>query len=150
MGFRFLQAFSRIFSPNSLQSDVYEHAMSPLLDRFVKGDNCVFFAYGMTNSGKTHTIQGSSADQGLLPRLVSDILRSIEDSRPIDDWRLSVSVLEIYQEKIFDLLGKKSEKPEKLTIRDGNGKIEVCKLSEHSVTSIMDATRIMDLAATNR
>lgn len=126
--------------------------MSPLLDRFVKGDNCVFFAYGMTNSGKTHTIQGCNADQGLLPRLVADILRSIADS-PVDEWRLSVSVLEIYQEKIFDLLCKKSEKsdkPEKLTIRDGNGKIEVCKLSEHSVTSLMDATKIMDLAATNR
>lgn len=119
--------------------------MAPLLDRFLRGENCVFFAYGMTNSGKTHTIQGSPVDQGLLPRLVAEILEKMQGQG--DDWDLQASVLEIYQEKIFDLLGKKSEK---LSIRDGNGKVEVCKLSEHSISTVTDATKLMDLAAANR
>ena len=124
-------------------------AMSPLLGRFLKGDNCVFFAYGMTNSGKTHTIQGTEADQGLLPRLVTKVLEAIQNS-PSNQSELTASALEIYQEKIFDLLGKKTDKPEKLSIRDGSGKVEVCKLSEHPITLITDVTKLMDVAAANR
>jgi kinesin family member 22 len=124
--------------------------MSPLLDRFQRGQNCVFFAYGMTNSGKTHTIQGTSVDHGLLPRLVAEILDNMSGSK---GWELTASVLEIYQEKIYDLIVKRTDKadrPEKLTIRDINGKVEVCKLSEHSIRTITDATKLMDIAATNR
>lgn len=100
----------------------------------------------MTNSGKTHTIQGTDLEPGLLPRLVAEILESIHKGRN-DDHELLASMLEIYQEKIFDLLGKKAEK---LTIRDGNGKVEVNKLSEHHITSISDATKLMDTAGTKR
>jgi kinesin family member 22 len=110
----------------------------------------VFFAYGMTNSGKTHTIQGTSVDHGLLPRLVAEILDNMSGSK---GWELTASVLEIYQEKIYDLIVKmtdKADRPEKLTIRDINGKVEVCKLSEHSIRTIADATKLMDIAATNR
>lgn len=110
----------------------------------------MFFAYGMTNSGKTHTIQGTSVDHGLLPRLVAEILDNMSGSK---GWELTASVLEIYQEKIYDLIVKRTDKadrPEKLTIRDINGKVEVCKLSEHSIRTITDATKLMDIAATNR
>lgn len=110
----------------------------------------MFFAYGMTNSGKTHTIQGTSVDHGLLPRLVAEILDNMSGSK---GWELTASVLEIYQEKIYDLIVKRTDKadrPEKLTIRDINGKVEVCKLSEHSIRTIADATKLMDIAATNR
>lgn len=141
-----MQAFTRVFAPFSLQADVYTHTVSPLLDRFLQGENCVLFAYGMTNSGKTHTIQGTDLEPGLLPRLVAEILESIHKGRN-DDHELLASMLEIYQEKIFDLLGKKAEK---LTIRDGNGKVEVNKLSEHHITSISDATKLMDTAGTKR
>ena len=120
--------------------------MSPLLDRFLQGENCVLFAYGMTNSGKTHTIQGTESEPGLLPRLISEILESIQKGKN-DDYELIASMLEIYQEKIFDLLGKKAEK---LILRDGNGKVEVNKLSEHLITSITDATRLMNTAGTKR
>lgn len=103
----------------------------------------------MTNSGKTHTIQGTAVDQGLLPRLVAKILEAIQNN-PSNNSELTASALEIYQEKIFDLLGRKTDKPEKLSIRDGSGKVEVCKLSEHPITLISDATKLMDIAATNR
>ena len=120
--------------------------MSPLLERFIRGENCVFFAYGMTNSGKTHTIQGTGPDEGLLPRLVAEVLETMKNKRS-SDWELQASMLEIYQEKIFDLLGKTSEK---LTIRDANGKVEVHKLSEHAITSAAGAKKLMDTAATKR
>jgi kinesin family member 22 len=104
----------------------------------------VIFAYGMTNAGKTFTIQGTNQQPGILPRLVSRILDHIS-LRP--DWELHASMLEVYQENIYDLLGKRREK---LNIRDGNGKVEVAKLSNHSITSTQESFRLMDVAASKR
>ena len=56
-------------------------------------------------------------------------------------------MLEIYQEKIIDLLNKKKEK---LTIRDGNGRVEVSKLTTHSIKTADEATKLMDIAQSAR
>ena len=63
------------------------------------------------------------------------------------NWELNISMLEIYQEKIYDLL---SSKKEKLSIRDGNGKVEVGKLSYHQVTSTEESIKLMDMASSKR
>ena len=44
---------------------------------FIEGQNCLIFTYGVTNSGKTYTIQGSSTDGGILPRALDVIFNSI-------------------------------------------------------------------------
>jgi hypothetical protein len=115
-----------------------------MLKKFLDGDNCVMFAYGMTNAGKTYTIQGSSQNPGILPRLVSAIL---DHTSYHPEFELHASMLEIYQENIFDLLGKRREK---LAIRDGYGKVEVSKLSYHLIGSTEDAFKLMDSAASKR
>jgi hypothetical protein len=130
--------------PDSAQSEAFEHTAAPLLKKFLSGDSCLLFAYGMTNSGKTYTMQGTNIHPGILPRLVSAIQENMD---PCSKYELSISMLEIYQDKIYDLLGKRKEK---LSIRDGNGKVEVAKLSSHPIESTADAFRLMDLAATNR
>jgi hypothetical protein len=56
-------------------------------------------------------------------------------------------MLEIYQEKVYDLLEKKRNK---LTIRDLNGHVEVSKLSSHSITSVEEAMKLLELSAANR
>jgi kinesin family protein 22 len=99
----------------------------------------------MTNSGKTYTVQGTESNPGLLPRLVKEILETTQQDSGDSD--LQVSMLEIYQEKIFDLLGKRKDK---LSIRDGNGRVEVVKLSSHSITSPSGALKLMDDAAAQR
>lgn len=129
-----------------MQDDIFEHTTGPLLRRFLRGDNCVLFAYGMTNAGKTYTVQGTNNNPGILPKLVTAVLD--EMSQSTQQWDLHVSMLEIYQENIYDLLSKK--KKEKLSIRDANGKVEVNKLSTHSIKSTRDACKLMDTAAYNR
>ena len=103
--------------------EVFNHSVEPLMERFVGGDSVVFFAYGMTNAGKTHTIQGEPDAPGMLPQLVEAVLQKLGK---MSEWDLQTSMMEIYQEKIYDLLGKKKDK---LSIRDGNGRVEVMKLS---------------------
>ena len=93
------------------------------LNRFIGGENCVLIAYGMTNAGKTHTIQGTSNNAGSLPRLVEEIFKREEILH--EECELQLSILEIYQEDIYDLLdGTKDKKRDKLKIRDcGDGRI---------------------------
>lgn len=115
-----------------------------MFQRFIAGENIVIFAYGMTNAGKTYTIQGTAQNPGILPRLVSKLLDHIAMQ---NDWQLSLSMLEVYQENIYDLLGKRREK---LNIRDGSGKVEVARLSTHAVTSTQDSFKLMDIASSKR
>jgi hypothetical protein len=137
-------SFHKVFGPDSSQDDVFKDMVSPLMTRFTSGHSCVAFAYGMTNSGKTHTIQGTSADPGALPKLVSSVLNTLEGKQ---GWKLNLSMLEIHQEKVYDLLGKKKEK---LNLRDVNGRIDVPKLTSHEVLSIEESFTLMSLAAKNR
>jgi len=136
--------FTHIYGPSSKQTDVFSKTAAPLLERFLQGDSCVLFAYGMTNAGKTYTIQGTSQEPGVLPRLVSSVLERMDEQ---SDWELQTSMFEIYQEKIYDLL---SNKKDKLSIRDGNGKVEVLKLSSHHVSSAQDAIKLLDEASVRR
>lgn len=138
-------AFSRVFGPDSAQDAVYNHTTAPMARRFLDGENCVLFAYGMTNAGKTYTIQGTKEVPGILPRLVTAILYEMGTS---SGWDLHLSMMEIYQENIYDLLVKK--KKEKLFIRDAFGKVEVPKLTSHAIKSTKDACKLMDTAASNR
>ncbi len=136
--------FTRVFDAHCDQTEVFDHVAQPLLQRFLNGENSVVFAYGMTNAGKTHTIQGTSHHPGLLPRLVAKVLDHVGMNH---GWELHVSMLEVYQDNIYDLLGKKREK---LSIRDGSGKVEVAKLSTHPIGTTQDSFRLMDLAAAKR
>lgn len=136
--------FTRVFNHDSTQDSVFEHTAIPLLKKFLDGDNCVLFAYGMTNAGKTHTIQGTTQNPGILPRLVSKVLEFISTRK---NHEFHASMLEVYQDNIYDLLGKRKEK---LSIRDGSGKVEVAKLSYHAINSTQDAYKLMDTAASKR
>jgi hypothetical protein len=120
--------------------------MGSLTERFLSGENCVLFSYGMTNSGKTYTIQGTSQAPGLLPQMVHSVLDRLGNSRGTQ-WDLQISMLEIYQEKIFDLMGNKKDR---LLIRDTCGRVEVVKLSSHPISTVEDAMRLLDTAASKR
>ena len=118
-----------------------------MLERFFEGSDCLLFAYGTANSGKTYTIQGTQSNPGLLPTLVEEIIEVADRMSSVSDCELKVTMLEIYQEKIHDLL---SEKKEKLSLRDVNGRLEVSRLSSHLLTSMSGAISLMELAASRR
>ena len=110
----------------------------------------MLFAYGTINSGKTFTIQGTSSHPGLLPTLVEEILEvAAMTSRSTGDCELQISMLEIHQEKIYDLLCS-SEKKDKLILMDANGRISVSRLSSHVIDSANAAATLINLASSRR
>ncbi|XP_040966973.1 kinesin-like protein KIN-7K, chloroplastic isoform X2 [Gossypium hirsutum] len=65
--------------------------------------NCTIFAYGVTSSGKTHTMHGDQRSPGIIPLAVKDAFSIIQET-PNREFLLRVSYLEIYNEVVNDLL----------------------------------------------
>ncbi|WAR15212.1 KI20A-like protein [Mya arenaria] len=69
--------FSQIFNENTTQNDFFNSTMLNYVKDFIDGQNCLVFSYGVTNSGKTYTIQGNPKDAGILPRALDVLFNSI-------------------------------------------------------------------------
>ena len=103
--------FDYIFPSNSTQETVFNYSALPLVDQVMAGYNCTLFAYGQTGSGKTYTMEGvigdpaSNVHEGLIPRMVRTIFdRILNESSTQYEYTLRVSFVEIYNEKLRDLL----------------------------------------------
>ncbi|XP_054621734.1 kinesin-like protein KIF20A isoform X2 [Dunckerocampus dactyliophorus] len=62
--------FSQIYGPATTQAELYKHTVKSQLSGFLDGENALIFSYGVTNAGKTFTIQGTSKEPGILPRVL--------------------------------------------------------------------------------
>src|ERR1700743_158568 len=69
----------------------------------MEGYHGTVFAYGMTGTGKTFSMQGTATSPGVIPLAITDIFSFIRET-PEREFLLRVSYLEIYNEKIHDLL----------------------------------------------
>ena len=84
---------------------VFKDLGTDVLKAAFEGYNACIFAYGQTGSGKTYTMMGSSDNQGLIPRICEGLfsgMRNSADNGP--SYRTEVSFLEIYNERVRDLL----------------------------------------------
>ncbi|XP_067852588.1 kinesin-like protein KIF20A [Heptranchias perlo] len=70
--------FSQIFGPETTQKLFFDVVVKNLVKEALEGQNCLVYTYGVSNSGKTYTIQGSRHDSGILPRSLSVIFSSIQ------------------------------------------------------------------------
>ncbi|KAI5388440.1 kinesin-like protein KIN-7D, mitochondrial [Lathyrus oleraceus] len=96
-------AYDRVFGPHTNTDEVYEVAGRPVVKAAMEGVNGTVFAYGVTSSGKTHTMHGDQTSPGIIPLAIKDVFSSIQDT-PGREFLLRVSYLEIYNEVINDLL----------------------------------------------
>eukprot|EP00058_Branchiostoma_floridae_P012343 XP_002597831.1 hypothetical protein BRAFLDRAFT_130188 [Branchiostoma floridae] len=69
--------FKFVFPPETSQKTLFDVVALPLVQDVIQGRNGLLFTYGITGSGKTHTVQGTPADHGLLPRCLDVIFNSI-------------------------------------------------------------------------
>ncbi|XP_061778111.1 kinesin-like protein KIF20A isoform X1 [Nerophis ophidion] len=70
-------SFSKILGPATSQSELYDDVISGHMTSFLHGDNSLIFSYGVTNAGKTFTIQGSAKQPGILPRVLHTTFKYI-------------------------------------------------------------------------
>ncbi|KAG8373808.1 hypothetical protein BUALT_Bualt11G0063600 [Buddleja alternifolia] len=100
--------FDYAFGPNSSNLDVYKRSIRSTIAGVVQGLNATVFAYGSTGSGKTYTMVGTQDDPGLMVLSLNTIFDLIEKDNSSDDFEVTCSYLEVYNEVIYDLLEKSS------------------------------------------
>ncbi|XWS43269.1 hypothetical protein CRYUN_Cryun16bG0088500 [Craigia yunnanensis] len=96
-------AYDRVFGPTTTTRHVYDVAAQHVVNGAMEGINGTIFAYGVTSSGKTHTMHGDQRSPGIIPLAVKDAFSIIQET-PNREFLLRVSYLEIYNEVVNDLL----------------------------------------------
>ncbi|GAB2232043.1 hypothetical protein Droror1_Dr00011064 [Drosera rotundifolia] len=100
--------FDYAFGPDRTNSDVYKRCVSYTISGVVQGLNATVFAYGSTGSGKTYTMVGTQSDPGIMVLSLHTIFDYIKLDTGADDFEVSCSYLEVYNEVIYDLLERSS------------------------------------------
>ena len=143
--------FDRIFNLSSKQKDVYDFAAKPILESVLEGFNGTILTYGQTSSGKTFTMEGVCGDQqleGIIPRIIKDLFEYIKNSTEDIEFTVKVSMVEIYMEKIKDLIEPKRNN---LNIREDRSKgIYIEDLTEHYVALEEEVMELMKVGSENR
>uniref|UniRef100_UPI00358E141F kinesin-like protein KIF13A n=1 Tax=Myxine glutinosa TaxID=7769 RepID=UPI00358E141F len=91
------------------QQQVFECMGKDILENAFQGYNACIFAYGQTGSGKSYTMMGSNEQPGLIPRLCSELFTRVAKEQCEELMvKVEVSYMEIYNERVRDLLDPKS------------------------------------------
>ncbi|XP_057685765.1 kinesin-like protein KIF1B isoform X29 [Corythoichthys intestinalis] len=141
------------------QNQVYNDIGKEMLQHAFEGYNVCIFAYGQTGAGKSYTMMGKQEEgqEGIIPMLCEDLFEKINEDNNKEElsYSVEVSYMEIYCERVRDLLNPKNK---------GNLRVRehpllgpyVEDLSKLAVTSYTDIADLMDagnkartVAATN-
>ncbi|GAP90463.2 putative kinesin heavy chain [Rosellinia necatrix] len=105
--------FDRVFDMKVKQHQIFDYSIKPTVDDILNGYNGTVFAYGQTGAGKSYTMMGTSIEdedgKGITPRIVEQIFTSILSSPPTIEYTVRVSYMEIYMERIRDLLAPQND-----------------------------------------
>ncbi|GFZ07460.1 kinesin 2 [Actinidia rufa] len=157
--------FDKVFVPDAGQENVFVE-ISQLVQSALDGYKVCIFAYGQTGSGKTYTMMGrpgSPTEKGLIPRSLEQIFQTIQ-SLQSQGWKyeMQVSMLEIYNETIRDLLSSNQSCSDvsrtesgvagkQYAIKhDANGNTHVSDLTIVDVCSSREVSFLLDQAARSR
>ncbi|KAM9316163.1 kinesin-like protein KIF16B [Gastrophryne carolinensis] len=135
------------------QERVFRDLGTEVLKSAFEGYNACVFAYGQTGSGKSYTMMGNPGDSGLIPRICEGLFSRISDITKRGDasFRTEVSYLEIYNERVRDLLRRKSSKTFNLRVREHPKEGPYVEdLSKHLVQNYSDVEELMDAGNINR
>ncbi|CAJ1052893.1 kinesin-like protein KIF16B isoform X7 [Xyrichtys novacula] len=135
------------------QEKVFKDLGSDVLKAAFEGYNACVFAYGQTGSGKSYTMMGNPGDAGLIPRICEGLFSRVAEATRWDEasFRAEVSYLEIYNERVRDLLRRKSTQTYNLRVREHpkDGPY-VEDLSKHLVQNYSDVEELMEAGNINR
>ncbi|XP_032317691.1 kinesin-like protein KIF16B isoform X8 [Camelus ferus] len=135
------------------QEMVFKTLGTDVVKSAFEGYNACVFAYGQTGSGKSYTMMGDSGDSGLIPRICEGLFSRINETTRWDEasFRTEVSYLEIYNERVRDLLRRKSSKTFNLRVREHPKEGPYVEdLSKHLVQNYGDVEELMDAGNINR
>ena len=120
-------AFDHAFDMTASQTQVYNATTRFLIEGVLAGYNATVFAYGPTGSGKTHTMLGQRDNPGIMVLTLRDLYAQIGAAKAAGrSVSVTMSLIEVYNENIRDLLAADAEDTDYLDLR------EVCLMPPHT------------------
>nr|XP_020762400.1 stAR-related lipid transfer protein 9 isoform X2 [Odocoileus virginianus texanus] len=135
------------------QDVVFRDLGTEVLSGAAKGYNICLFAYGQTGSGKTYTMLGTPASVGLTPRICEGLFIREKNCAPLPaSCSIKVSFLEIYNERVRDLLKQSDQKKTyNLRVREHPEMGPYVQgLSQHVVTNYKQVIQLLEEGIANR
>ncbi|KAK8870009.1 hypothetical protein IAR55_000579 [Kwoniella newhampshirensis] len=144
--------FDRVFDTNTRQDEIFDWGVKGIVEDVMTGFNGTLFCYGQTGSGKTFTMMGADIEnpvlKGLIPRIVEQIFASILSADSSIEYTVKVSYMEIYMEKIKDLLAPANDN---LSIHEDKARgVYVKHLTEVYVGSESEVYKVMKAGGASR
>ena len=138
--------FTKVFNKQTTQEEIFKETMSTLVDSFLDNrKDGLIFAYGVTNAGKTYTMEGDAVNPGIIPQTLKLIFEKQSNSS-VSSGNISISYLQVYNEQIYDLQHNKAEEkinqPLKLKLRDEG--VEILGLSSTQILSYEKGFEIIE------
>ncbi|KAL7984295.1 hypothetical protein Chor_002865 [Crotalus horridus] len=138
--------FTKVFGPNTMQNEFFEGTMKDVVKAYLDGRNGLVFTYGVTNAGKSFTVQDYKSE------FVKSEAYTKGQKTLASLW---VSFFEIYNEYIYDLLDLlpilKNQKRKVLRIcEDQGGNFYIKDLKWVNVTNSEEACKILKVGNKNR
>lgn len=152
-------AFDAVLPVNASQRRVYDAVCMPVVEAVLGGANGAVLAYGMTGSGKTHSLmhvgsKPASSDRGLVTRAAEEIFARARAEGPSVQTRVALGFVQIYNEEVYDLLVDESERPggttTPLRLVDRGGAARCEGASARAVESAEDALALLAAARRRR
>ena len=138
--------FDFVIGEDATQEQIFEE-VRPLAASVLDGFNVCIFAYGQTGSGKTYTMEGPPNNRGINFRAVKELFAVARERGEEYQCTMSVSILEVYNDKAFDLQAKRTP----CKIRWGNELgVVIEPLQKHVVTSVEDVQKALESAYLSR
>ncbi|XP_052852078.1 uncharacterized protein LOC128262077 [Drosophila gunungcola] len=131
--------FDYVFGEGASNQEVFDRMAKHIVHACMQGFNGTIFAYGQTSSGKTHTMMGDGQNPGVMVLAAKEIFQQIS-SETDRDFLLRVGYIEIYNEKIYDLLNKKNQD---LKIHESGNGIVTVNCEECIITGEEDLLRLL-------
>uniref|UniRef100_A0A0E0I6M2 Kinesin-like protein n=2 Tax=Oryza TaxID=4527 RepID=A0A0E0I6M2_ORYNI len=147
-------SFDRVFYEDAEQSDVYNFLAVPIVADAISGINGTIITYGQTGAGKTYSMEGPSIlhcnkqKTGLVQRVVDELFQSLQSSESMAMWSVKLSMVEIYLEKVRDLLDLSKDN---LQIKESKTQgIYISGATEVSIQNSSDALECLSEGIANR
>jgi kinesin family protein 1 len=133
------------------QRRIFDDLGTAVLANANKGFNCSILAYGQTGAGKSYTMSGTGANDGLIPNICDALFAQIAENKdPKLEFQVRISMLEVYNEKVRDLLNKRSPVDGLKVRQHPKLGVQVVGLTEVAVGSYEDIANRIEEGTTNR
>ncbi|XP_068675804.1 coiled-coil domain-containing protein 78-like [Montipora foliosa] len=146
--------FGSVYKPESLTHDIFRDAFSPLVELFIAGYNVCVLVFGETGSGKSYSLAGEkNSKAGLIPLIINSVFTRIKSERSsgrdvrvqrndLNDGVVFVQFVEVYNEKLRDLLVLPHEDRHIDVAEDGQNGVHVQNATYKRVANAAECTSL--------